>query len=856
MKKQAIAIALALLPLAAWAQDMPYKDVALSPEERAADLLSRLTLDEKIHLMMDVSPAIDRLGIPEYNWWNEALHGVGRAGLATVFPQCIGMAATFDDPLVYQAFDAVSTEARAKYNESRRRGSHGRYQGLSFWTPNVNIFRDPRWGRGQETYGEDPYLTSRMGVAVVRGLQGPDSARYVKTLAGAKHYAVHSGPEWNRHTFDARDIDPRDLWETYLPSFQALVDAGVWQVMCAYNRFEGEPCCSNKRLLTQILRNQWGYDRIIVTDCWALSDFHLDYGHLTHASEAEAGADAVASGTDLECGSNFYGLYGALEAGLISEEAIDQAVNRLLVARFKLGEIDDDPTSPWAQIPYSVVDCQQHRQLALDMARKSMVLLKNDGILPLSPDAKCIVMGPNAADSVMQWGNYNGHPSHTVTILEGIRDIAGGDMPYKRACDLVVNHNAESRFGEFTSAAGQGMVARYWNTLRPTGKPAAEDVLTIPAKFTTRGATVYAPDVNLTDFSAIYEGTFVPSEDGLYEFTLNADKRSEVDVCINGERIISDTVTTNVHYFGHIHAYKFEANAGEPYDFKIEFRHGQKENADLSFDLLRISDYDCDPGDADVVIFVGGISPGLEGEEMPVDMPGFRGGDRETIELPALQRDMLRSLRAQGKKVVFVNCSGSAVALAPEDSLCNAILQAWYPGQAGGQAVAEVLYGEYNPGGRLPVTFYRNDAQLPDFQDYSMDGRTYRYMNDAPLYPFGFGLSYTTFAYSDLKATPTADGYRVTVTVTNTGDRDGDEVAQLYAESNEKGLLPRKLVGFRRIHLPVGASAEVTFDLPLSSLHTYNYTTQQLALTPADYHLYCGPSSASLPTSVAITLTR
>lgn len=852
MKK--LAIALAMLPVAAWAQDMPYKDVTLSAEERAADLVGRLTFDEKILLMMDASPAIDRLGIPEYNWWNEALHGVGRNGLATVFPQCIGMAATFDDSLVYRAFDVVSTEARAKYNECRRHGSHGRYQGLSFWTPNVNIFRDPRWGRGQETYGEDPYLTSRMGKAVVRGLQGPDTARYVKTLAGAKHYAVHSGPEWNRHTFDARDIDPRDLWETYLPSFEALVDAGVWQVMCAYNRFEGEPCCSNKRLLTQILRNQWGYDRIIVTDCWAVSDFHLDYGHLTHSTEADASADAVASGTDLECGSNFYGLRQAYDAGLVTDEAIDQAVKRLLVARFSLGEIDDDPASPWAQIPYSVVDSPEHRQLALDMARQSMVLLKNDGILPLSPSAKCIVMGPNAADSVMQWGNYNGHPSHTVTILEGLRAIGGEGIPYKRACDLVVNHNAESRFGEFASASGRGMAARYWNTPRPKGKPVAEDVLTIPAKFTTRGATVYAPGVNLTDFSAIYEGTFVPEEDGLYEFSLNADKRSNVRVTLNGEPIIDDTVTTNVHYFGHIHAYKFEAKAGKPYAFEIEFSHGPKENADLSFDLLRISDYDCDPGDADVVVFVGGISPGLEGEEMPVDMPGFRGGDRETIELPALQRDMLRSLREQGKKVVFVNCSGSAVALEPEDSLCNAILQAWYPGQAGGQAVAEVLYGEYNPGGRLPVTFYRNDAQLPDFQDYSMDGRTYRYMTEAPLYPFGYGLSYTTFIYSDLKSEPTADGYHVTVTVTNTGDRDGDEVAQLYAESSEKGILPRKLVGFRRLHLPAGASAEVEFDLPLTALRTYDYATGSLTLAPANYLVSCGPSSASLPVSVTLQL--
>lgn len=841
MNLRQIALSAGLLALLASAQGEPFRNKSLSPQERAKDLVQRLTLDEKISQMMDYSPAIERLGIPEYNWWNEALHGVGRAGLATVFPQCIGMAATFDDAAVGRAFDVVSTEARAKYNRFRSQGSHGRYQGLSFWTPNVNIFRDPRWGRGQETYGEDPYLTSRMGAAVVRGLQGPDSAKYIKSLAGAKHYAVHSGPEWNRHSYDAKNIDPRDLWETYLPSFKALVDAGVGQVMCAYNRYEGEPCCSNNRLLQQILRTQWGYDRIIVTDCWAIGDLFTEGRHNTHKSAAHASADAVISGTDLECGQAFFSLREAYDKGLISEDAIDKAVTKLFTERFRLGEIDDDPDSEWASIPYDVVDCNEHRAVALDLARKSMTLLKNNGILPLPKSGKKIlVMGPNAADSVMQWGNYNGFPSHTVTVVEGIRALAEDTVPYLRACDYVINRNAVSHFGDFSNGGKKGMKASYWNGKKQSGKPNVTGQIEVPANFSAHGATVFAPGVNLEGFSAKYEGEFIASETGEYVFSIESSAGKH-KVTVDGVTVLEDESEWGTP----LDEYKFHADKGDKHTFSVEYSNPER-TAVLKFDLGRLLDYETNPGDADIVVFVGGISPLLEGEEMPIKTPGFRGGDRETIELPDLQRNMLKELKAQGKQVVFVNCSGSAVALAPEDELCDAILQAWYPGQAGGQAVAEVLFGDYNPAGRLPVTFYKDDSQLPDFEDYSMEGRTYRFMTEKPLYPFGYGLSYTTFAYELDSVEKTDEGYALSVNVKNTGDREGDEVAQVYVESVEKGLMPKSLRGFKRCSIKPGETVQMTFILPDSSFETYNYATEKLEVVPAQYNLWYGGSSDAL----------
>ncbi len=730
MKHFLSTVAFGLLALTATAQNELYRNPELAPEVRAEDLLQRLTLDEKIGLMKDVSSPVDHLGIRAYNWWNEALHGVGRAGLATVFPQSIGMAASFDDELVYRVFDAVSDEARAKFHESRRNGTHTRYRGLTFWTPNINIFRDPRWGRGQETYGEDPYLTARMGVAVVRGLQGPDTARFDKLHACAKHFAVHSGPEWNRHSFDARRVDARDLWETYLPAFKALVQqGGVEEVMCAYNRYEGEPCCGSNQLLHTILRDLWGYRGIVVSDCKAINDFYETGHHETHPDAAHASADAVITGTDVECGNSYLSLAQAVEQGLITEAQIDVSVRRLLRARFALGEMDDDSVVPWSRIPTSVIDCPEHRALALRMARETMTLLQNRGnLLPLRREdaAQIVVMGPNAADSIMQWGNYNGFPSHTVTVLEGIRAKAGAEVRYVDGCGLIDHRIPDSP----------------------------------------------------TDAAALLR-----SGKGSYH-----------------TRTIEEAVAA--------------------------------------------------VGDARYVIFVGGISPAVEGEEMKVDYPGFRRGDRTEIELPAVQRELIAALHRAGKRIVYVNCSGSAVALEPETQHCDAILQAWYPGQAGGTAVADVLFGDCNPAGRLPVTFYKGLSQLPDFENYSMRGRTYRYFRGEPLFPFGHGLSYTTFAYdkAELSADRIASGgeVRLTVDLRNSGSRDGEEVVQVYVRRNDDADGPSKsLRAFRRVAVPAGERTQVVFTLDGSAFESFDPATATMRTLPGTYTIYYGGSSAT-----------
>lgn len=710
MKKIIIPVLLAGAMMSACQHKFPYQDASLPPEERAADLVQRLTLEEKVLLMQNNSSAVPRLGIKPYNWWNEALHGVARNGLATVFPQAIGMGAAFNDSLLHVVFTAVSDEARAKNHIARRDSSYKIYQGLTFWTPNINIFRDPRWGRGQETYGEDPYLTSRLGMAVVRGLQGPENSLYDKAHACAKHYAVHSGPEWNRHSFNAENIAPRDLWETYLPAFKDLVQkAGVKEVMCAYNRFEGSPCCNSDRLLMQILRDEWGYDGLVVSDCGAIYDFFEEGRHGTHKDKADASSAAVLSGTDLECGDAYKSLVDAVRQGKIKEADLERSVSRLLLARFKLGEMDE--TTPWDTIPDSVVNCRIHQALALCMAHESMTLLQNKNkLLPLKADMTIALLGPNANDSVMQWGNYNGFPNHTVTLLEALR------------------------------------------------KRLPEDRL------------IYVP-------GALYADGFVPKH-----------KREEME---------------------------------------------QTKPLDAASLLKQV-------GRADVVIFAGGISPMLEGEEMKVNVPGFKGGDRTDIELPAAQRRLLKALKSAGKKVVFVNFSGSAVGLEPETQTCDAILQAWYPGEAGGTAVADVLYGDYNPAGRLPVTFYKNVGQLPDFQDYSMKGRTYRYFEGTPLFPFGYGLSYTTFAYGKAEV---KDGCLL-VPVTNTGSMDGDEVVQLYLNRPDDTDGPRKtLRAFKRVHIPAGTTRMVSLPLTEETFNWWDPATNTVHPLAGSYKLLYGGSS-------------
>ena len=713
----------------------PYKDPTLSAEARAKDLLGRLTLEEKARLMEHTSPAIERLDIPAFNWWNEALHGIGRNGTATVYPITMGLAATWDDALVEKAFLAASDEARAKNNIARKNGRIRQYQCLSFWTPNINIFRDPRWGRGQETYGEDPYLTTKMGLAVVRGLQGAQGdenieygskGQYRKLLACAKHFAVHSGPEYNRHSFNLELLPERDLWETYLPAFKALVQEGdVQEVMCAYHRFDGEPCCGNSRLLNDILRKEWGFKGLVTSDCWAINDFFNPSNHGTSKTKEDAVATAVIAGTDVECGGTYRSLTDAVAQGKITEEKINESLLRLLKARFELGDFDSEDLVPWKKIGEEVIASKEHHQIALDAARRSIVLLQNkQDILPLAKTTKVAVIGPNANDSVMMWGNYNGFPRHTVTILEGIKQ-KGNVIGYMKACDLVENMGRQPR--------------------RNNEGPARD----------------YGHD------------------DALQIKTDDATKTTNEDIlnCVK---------------------------------------------------------------DADVVVFVGGISPRLEGEEMRVTLPGFRGGDRTSIELPQMQRDVLKLLHDAGKKVVFVNCSGSAMALVPETTTCDAIVQAWYGGEAGGEALADVLYGDCNPTGRLPITFYRSTDQLPDYESYEMKGRTYRYLKEAPLWYFGYGLSYTTVRYGTL----TYNNNVVSVSLTNTGKRSTEEVVQVYLNKQGDTDGPRAtLRAYQRVVVPAGATVKAEIPLPRNSFEWWNPNTNTMNVTAGQYNVMVGSSS-------------
>ena len=825
---------------------LPYQNPNLTPEQRATDLLQRLTLEEKASLMQNASPAIPRLGIKPYEWWNEALHGVARAGLATVFPQTIGMAASFNDSLLYKVFNAVSDEARAKNRAFNDREQYKRYQGLTMWTPNVNIFRDPRWGRGQETYGEDPYLASRMGVAVVKGLQGPDTARYDKLHACAKHFAVHSGPEWNRHSFNAENIAPRDLWETYLPAFKVLVqEADVQEVMCAYTRFEGDPCCGSNRLLTQILRNDWGFKGIIVSDCGAISDFFGKKKHNTHPDAPHASADAVLNGTDLECGGNYRTLPEAVKAGLISEEQINTSVKRLLKARFELGEMETD-NHPWA-LPYSVVDCPEHRQLALQMARETMTLLQNKGnLLPLNKKIKVAVIGPNANDSVMQWGNYNGVPSKTATLLSAIQaKLPASQIYYEQVCSLTDDVTLSSLFNQCSDDGKPGFSASYWNNQEFKGTPDATAQLSTPFRFTTLGATAFAPGIELTGFASRYHTVFRPVKSGSAIFRVQTN--GNIKASVNGEEVLDQTNIKNPE-----NLYTLQVEAGQSYDIDLQFTQ-IKDGAYFNFDLVEETPLNLNATlarlkDADVIIFAGGISPLLEGEEMKVSAPGFKGGDRTDIDLPAAQRNVLAALKKAGKKIVFVNFSGSAMALAPEAGNCDAILQAWYPGQAGGTAVADVLFGDYNPAGRLPITFYKHTEQLPDFEDYSMQGRTYRYMKETPLFPFGYGLSYTTFSYGKAQADKNllnkGDKLSLSIPVKNTGKRNGEEIVQVYIRRPADKEGPAKtLRAFKRVEIAKGETENVTIELPYSAFEWFDATTNTMHPLSGMYEILYGSSS-------------
>jgi len=837
------------LPLSAQSQSLPYQNPQLKAEQRADDLLKRLSLEEKVQLMMDVSPAIDRLQIPQFQWWNEALHGVGRNGYATVFPITMAMAASWDDALLHRVFTAVSDEARVKARQAKESGHIRRYQSLSFWTPNINIFRDPRWGRGQETYGEDPFLTSKMGLAVVRGLQGMTYdgkwiGQYKKLLACAKHFAVHSGPEWNRHTFNIEDLPERDLWETYLPAFKALVQEGeVAEVMCAYQRIDGQPCCSQTRYEQQILRDEWGFKGLITSDCGAIRDF-LPRWHNTAKDSEEASAQAVLAGTDVECGSEYKNLPEAVRRGDIKESDLDRSLRRLLIARFEIGDFDDDKLVEWTKIPSSSVASKEHKQLALDMARKSIVLLKNNGVLPLSKTSGILVMGPNANDSVMQWGNYSGYPTKTITALEGIRQQLGS-IPYIPGCDLTRNESVESRFAEIKAPLGnQGMQVTYYNNTDMSGRPVTTVTLTEPIKLSNGGNTVFAPGVNLENFSARLDGTFIPTRDETLIFNISGDDK--IRLLVNGDTIVDIWKVRHRIQNGQK---ELTVKAGQHYRIQIDYVQESGYGA-LNFDIQHKStptpqELLAQVGDARTIIFIGGISPRLEGEEMRVSEPGFRGGDRTSIELPQAQRDVLRWLHEAGKKVIFVNCSGGAVAMVPELETCDAILQWWYDGEQGGTALADVLTGRYNPSGKLPVTFYKSTDDLPDFLDYTMKNRTYRYFTGEPLFPFGHGLSYTTFAFSKPSVSTNGNTIVVTTKVRNTGKCEGTETVQLYFRRTADTDGPQKsLCGYQQVCLKAGEERTVTIALPRKRLETWDAKSNTMRFVPGLYQLMIGSSSA------------
>lgn len=823
--------------------------------KRVADLVSRMTLEEKVSQMVFDAPAIERLGIPAYNWWNEGLHGVGRGGVATVFPQAIGLAATWNDELMQQVATAISDEARAKHHEAQRLGIHKIYSGLTYWSPNVNIVRDPRWGRGQETYGEDPYLTARMGVTFVQGLQG-DDPNYLKLVATPKHYAVHSGPEPERHHFDAI-VSERDIRETYLPAFEACIKEGkAVSIMGAYNRVNGEPACASPTLLQRILREEWGFGGpdglagYVVSDCWAIIDIYAH--HKVVETAEEAAALSVKNGCELNCGSTYPALRGAVAMGLIDETTIDRAVERLFMARFRLGLFDPPEMVPYAQIPFEIVGSAEHRALSLRAARESIVLLKNDGALPLNREIKSIaVIGPNADDLPVLLGNYNGTPVDAISPLEGIRRKVSPatKLYYARGCDLadgvptfeVIPPACLRPIGP--DAGESGLTADLYDNAELTGDP-VQLRIDRTVDFRWKGTTPLTARWG-DEFGARWRGFLVTPTTGAYYLGVNG---------FSGYRLYLDGDLIAGHDDMHhpvLRSKHVELEGGRLYDLRLEYwSRGLDPQVEL---LWARPDVDHEAlaleaaEKAEVIVAVMGLSPRLEGEEMPVHVDGFAGGDRTDIALPGPQVALLERLHGLGKPVVLVLISGSALALPWAAEHLPAIVQAWYPGESGGDAVADVLFGDYSPSGRLPITFYRSVDDLPPFEAYAMEGRTYRYFLGEPLYAFGHGLSYTEFKYSDLAIRPAAvqgESVRVSLKVKNSGPVVGDEVVQLYIRHRETSV-PRpekELKGFARVSLQPGKSKGVTFHLPVDLLAQYD-SDMILAVEPATIEVLLGSSS-------------
>ena len=838
-----------------------WQDTSLPRTQRVESLLGMLTPEEKVGLMMNKSVSIDRLGIPSYNWWSEACHGV-RQGDYTVYPQPIGMAAAFNAQLVYDVFSQVSDEARANWNRTDHNDPKlfnvpqgaTYYPGnpeLSFWCPNVNIFRDPRWGRGQETCGEDPYMNAVLGVQTVLGMQGNDD-QYVKTHACAKHYAVHSGPEPLRHSMNVEPTN-RDLWETYLPAFKALVKkAKVREVMCAYQRFEGKPCCTSDRLLIDILRNKWGYDGLVVTDCDAINNFYNRGQHETHKDGLSASVDAVLNGTDLECGKVFMSLKEGLEKNLIKESDLDGHLRKTLMGRFELGMFDPAEKLPWANLTADVISSEKHNQLATQAARESMVLLHNSGVLPLSKDIKTLaVLGPNADDVELLNGNYGGTPTkeHQHSLLEGIKNaLPNTKIIYHKACELNDEYTTVHHLQEFNG--GKGVKVEFWNDRNTNFENPVKSGYYNELNFSTFGAWGFAEGVTNDNLAVRISGQYKATFTGEMKYTLSTDNGYVLK--INGQVVEENKGGGNRRGFGGFGRrggadYKsFNVEKGKTYDIVIEYRRGNGNFAMLRGDICErkladFTDLANEVKQADAIIIIGGISARMEGE----------GGDKQDIELPKVQQILVRDMHKTGKPVIFVNCSGSAIAFGSVEGEYDALLQAWYPGQGGAKALAEVLLGDYNPGGKLPVTFYRSTADLPDFMDYSMKNRTYRYFTGVPQYAFGYGLSYTTFAVGQgkisgksVKAGKSGAFCTITVPVTNTGKREGTETVQVYVKRLDDAGAPIKaLKGFQKLSLKPGETQKAEIVLDGEAFEYYDENIDELAVKPGRYQILYGTSS-------------
>ena len=841
------------------AQASPYMNPSLPVDQRVKDLIGRMTLEEKVSQMQDHSPAIPRLGVPKYDWWNEGLHGVAFSGYATNFPQVIGMAATWDADLVHTMAQTISTEARAKYNEAMRNDQHEMFFGLTFWAPNINIFRDPRWGRGQETYGEDPFLTGRMAVAFVSGMQGQDP-KHLKLVSTPKHYAVHSGPEPLRHGFNV-DASPHDLEDTYLPAFRAAVtEANAQSVMCAYNAIDGAPACANTMLLQDRLRNAWHFSGYVVSDCAAVAD--VSSGHHYATDFAHAAAAAVKAGTDLECGYGegkaFPALTQAVQQHLITEAELDVALTRLFRARFKLGMFDPPASYAYGRIPFTEVNSPEHRQLSLKAARESMVLLKNaDNALPLKAGlASIAVVGPTAELVQSLQGNYNGPPPSPVYPLAGIeKRFSSARVNYAQGSTLVeglampIEHTALHP----ANGSGYGLTGEYFNSQDFSGAP----VLTRTDRNVNFNWDKVVPVSGLqrNNYSVRWSGTFTPPAPGDYRLGVRVnycyacENAEGFRLYLDDKLLVSSSNDQKTPERGTVIDAAVHFDTAQPHPIRLEYLHGTgSAGIDLTWqapaDVLRDEAVKA-AQQSDVVIATVGLSPSLEGEEMPVKLAGFSGGDRTSIDLPAAQEDLLKAVGATGKPLIVVLQNGSALAVNWAQEHANAILEAWYPGEEGGTAIAETLAGDNNPAGRLPLTFYSSLSQVPDFQDYSMHSRTYRYFDGKPLYGFGYGLSYTSFAYSNLKVpSQLKAGQPLTVAgdVKNTGSIAGDEVVELYLtqpKGDETAL--RVLAAFQRIHLKPGEMKHVTLTVTARSLGQVNAKGTRVIL-PGEYVVSLGGS--------------